>query len=121
MTVCEKHRRHRDYTRYELQAVLLQTAANFPVYRTYVRIEPGRQKNEYEAQVSNMDRRYVKQVVTDAGAENPDLDPELLHFLQQILLLEIPGLEGELAMRFQQFTSSAMAKGAEDTAFYRSR
>jgi len=35
--VCERHRRHRDYTRHELRQALRETAAAFPVYRTYVR------------------------------------------------------------------------------------
>jgi (1->4)-alpha-D-glucan 1-alpha-D-glucosylmutase len=52
--------------------------------------------------------------------ERPDLDPELFRFLKELLLLRIDGsLEGELAMRFQQLTGPAMAKGVEDTAFYR--
>jgi (1->4)-alpha-D-glucan 1-alpha-D-glucosylmutase len=37
-----------------------------------------------------------------------------------VLRLEVDGpLAGELAMRFQQLTPAAMAKGLEDTAFYR--
>ena len=40
-------------------------------------------------------------------------------FLESILLLHDAGpLETELAMRFQQLTGPAMAKGVEDTAFY---
>ncbi len=67
-----------------------------------------------------MDRRYIRQAVAAAVADNPELDPELLRFLGKILALEINGeLEGELALRFQQFTGPVMAKGVEDTAFYR--
>src|SRR5690606_27088808 len=44
----------------------------------------------------------------------------LLDFLRDLLLARVGGLfETELAMRFQQLTGPAMAKGAEDTAFYR--
>src|SRR4029079_8408860 len=40
-------------------------------------------------------------------------------FLESILLARTTGaLETELVMRFQQLTGPAMAKGAEDTAFY---
>ncbi|MFZ0429895.1 MAG: malto-oligosyltrehalose synthase [Acidobacteriota bacterium] len=110
--ICEQHRRHRDYTRYELREALLQTAACFPVYRTYVRPAAGA--------VSESDRRYVAESIEDAMAERPDLDPELFRFLESLLLLRISGpLEGELAMRFQQLTGAATAKGLEDTAFYR--
>ncbi|HEY7873977.1 MAG TPA: malto-oligosyltrehalose synthase, partial [Actinomycetota bacterium] len=48
-----------------------------------------------------------------------DLDPELLRFLGEILLLRRPGsAETELALRFQQTSGPVMAKGVEDTAFY---
>ena len=39
--VCERHRRHRDYTRHELHEALREVIACFPVYRTYVRAEAG--------------------------------------------------------------------------------
>jgi len=119
VAVCEKHRRHRDYTRHELQEALLRVGANFPVYRSYVRA--GQDENKANNPVvSDSDRSWVQQAVALVGEESPDLDPELLIFLKKILLLEIGGiLEGELAMRFQQFTAPVMAKGVEDTAFYR--
>ncbi|MCA1743907.1 MAG: malto-oligosyltrehalose synthase, partial [Desulfovibrionales bacterium] len=119
--ICERHRRHRDYTRDDLQEVLLLAATYFPVYRSYVRAAGDKHRNENDtAVVSDVDRNYVRQAVEKVRTENPELDNELLDFLKKILLLEIPGeLEGQLAMRFQQFTSPAMAKGVEDTAFYR--
>lgn len=121
VSVCEKHRRHRDYTRDELHDVLLNVAVAFPVYRSYVRAEKkGTAEEEHTAVVSDTDRRFIRQATARAGKMNPDVDQELLNFLEKILLLEIPGeLEQELAMRFQQFTGPAMAKGVEDTAFYR--
>ncbi len=119
VAVCEKHRRHRDYTRHELQEALLRVGANFPVYRSYVRAAQDENKVNNPV-ASDSDRSWVQQAVALVGEESPDLDPELLIFLKKILLLEIDGiLEGELAMRFQQFTAPVMAKGVEDTAFYR--
>ena len=41
LEVCERHRRHRDYTRFELRQALREVAACFPVYRTYARAELG--------------------------------------------------------------------------------
>ncbi len=119
--ICERHRRHRDYTRDDLHEVLLQAATAFPVYRTYVRAAQDKHRDENDDPVvSTIDRRYVQQAIEEVRTENSELDHELLNFLEKILVLEIPGeLEGELAMRFQQFTSPAMAKGVEDTAFYR--
>jgi (1->4)-alpha-D-glucan 1-alpha-D-glucosylmutase len=112
VAVCERHRRHRDYTRHELQAALLELAACFPVYRSYVQAETGA--------VSAADRAHILAAVAEAGERRPEIDPELFRFLGELLLLERGGaLEGELAMRFQQLTGPAMAKGVEDTAFYR--
>ena len=56
------------------------------------------------------------------GARRPTRHrPELLDFLADLLLLECrrAALEDEWAMRFQQLTGPVMAKGVEDTAFYR--
>ena len=50
----------------------------------------------------------------------PDLDPELLAFIGDLTLLSDPGDDGtDFALRFAQLSAPAMAKGVEDTAFYR--
>ena len=109
--VCERHRRHRDYTRPELQEVLREVIACFPVYRTYVRAECG--------QVSPEDVRYVTEAIAVAKAHRPDLDSTLVDFLGDLLMLRVRGdVEAELVMRLQQLTGPVMAKGVEDTAFY---
>jgi (1->4)-alpha-D-glucan 1-alpha-D-glucosylmutase len=109
--VCERHRRHRDYTRYELNEVLREVIAGFPVYRTYVRAEAGH--------VTDDDVRYVIEVVERAKSRRPELDAALFAFLRDLLLLRVRGdLESELVMRFQQLTGPTMAKGLEDTVFY---
>lgn len=110
--ICERHRRHRDYSRHELQESLRELAACLPVYRTYVRAQ--------QKEVSDTDRKFIEMAVDEAKHLRPDLDPQLFNFLSDILLLRVEGsLESELVMRFQQLTGSAMAKGVEDTAFYR--
>lgn len=110
--ICERHRRHRDYTRHDLREALLETAACFPVYRSYVRALAG--------VVSENDRLYITEATEQATSGRPDLDPELFRFFRSLLFLEVTGeLEAELVMRFQQLTGAAMAKGLEDTAFYR--
>ena len=109
--ICERHRRHRDYTRHELHEILREMIAHFPVYRTYVRAELG--------QVSEDDTRAITQAVDTAKANRPDLDKDLFDFFRDILLLRVRGdLETTLVMRFQQLTGPVMAKGVEDTAFY---
>ncbi len=110
--ICERHRRHRDYTRYELREALCETAVCFPVYRSYV--------SAHTRTVAPSDEAAVSKAIEEAMAIRPDLDPELFRFLSELLLLRVEGeLEGQLAMSFQQLTGPAMAKGVEDTAFYR--
>jgi (1->4)-alpha-D-glucan 1-alpha-D-glucosylmutase len=74
---------------------LERALASLPVYRTYV--EP------WSGAVSEADRAAV------AGLPSS---------LARVLLLETPGWEA-FVTRFQQTTPPVMAKGVEDTAFYR--
>lgn len=112
LQVCERHRRHRDHTRHDLHEALREIAASFPVYRTYVRPSP--------AEVAPEDRDALDMAVTDARDRRPDLAPDLFDFLGDVLSNRVTGdLEAELVLRFQQFTGAVMAKGVEDTAYYR--
>ncbi len=109
--ICERHRRYRDYSRWEINEAVREMAACFPVYRSYMRA-PGQEPREE-------DRRSIEEAVMAAGSYRPELDPELFGFFRSVLLLEHSGeLELEWAMRFQQLTGPAAAKGVEDTAFY---
>lgn len=109
--VCERHIRYRDFTRRELRDVLRETMASFPVYRTYVDVKTR--------QVTPVDERYIRGALQDASENRSDLDRELFLFLEQLLLLQLPGdLEDEVVLRFQQMTGPVMAKGVEDTVFY---
>jgi (1->4)-alpha-D-glucan 1-alpha-D-glucosylmutase len=109
--ICERHRRNRDHTRRELRDALREMIAHYAAYRTYV--EPGRP-------VSADDRRRVDQALAATRRLRPDLDAELLIFLGELALGEHDGsLESEFSARLQQLTAPVMAKGVEDTAFYR--
>lgn len=109
--ICERHRRYRDYTRYEVNEALREVIACFPVYRSYVRAEAGVSGQE--------DRKVIETATAAAISFRPELDPELFGFLKSLLLLEHRGdLETEFVMRFQQVTGPITAKGVEDTAFY---
>jgi (1->4)-alpha-D-glucan 1-alpha-D-glucosylmutase len=111
LEICERHRRHRDYSRHQLTDAIRELVAWFPVYRTYVRPATGA--------VSSLDRRYVDIAVRAAIAERPELEETLFEFVRALLLLNVPGeRESEFAARFQQLTAPAMAKGLEDTVFY---
>jgi (1->4)-alpha-D-glucan 1-alpha-D-glucosylmutase len=109
--ICARHRRHRDHTRSDIRIALTELLASMGVYRTYV--VPG------EVPTAS-DQEEVESAVAAARAHRPDIDAELLSFLGRVLLLEVHGEEEhELASRFQQVSAPVMAKGVEDTAFYR--
>jgi (1->4)-alpha-D-glucan 1-alpha-D-glucosylmutase len=113
VAVTESHRRYRDYTRHELREAIRETIAAFPVYRTYL--------DTRTRTPSPQDVAHVQEAIEEALARRPDLDPELLEFLCDLLLMRVnpPTAAGDaFALRFQQTTGPVMAKGVEDTVFY---
>jgi (1->4)-alpha-D-glucan 1-alpha-D-glucosylmutase len=77
---------------------LAELAACFPVYRSYL----------------PFGARHLAKARSEAGRRRPGL----IRALDQLTArLRHPG--DELAVRFQQYTGAVMAKGVEDTAFYR--
>lgn len=106
-----------DFTLNSLRSALAEIIASFPVYRTYV---SGKD-------VSAEDRRYVELAVRAGRRRSNAPDLSVFDFIRHVLLVEINGAEPEtykravvrFAMKFQQVTAAAMAKGVEDTAFYR--
>lgn len=106
-----------DFTLNILSGALAETIANFPVYRTYV---SGRS-------VSDEDRLYVEQAIAAARRRSSAADLSVFEFIRRVLLIEVQGSGPDsyiqaiirFAMKFQQVTSAVMAKGVEDTAFYR--
>ncbi|HEY5294271.1 MAG TPA: malto-oligosyltrehalose synthase [Gaiellaceae bacterium] len=76
---------------------LAPALASFHVYRTYIR--------PYEGAIDVADREEIARA-------------NVSEQLRRVLLLEEPGRE-EFVVRFQQTTGAVMAKGVEDTAFYR--
>jgi len=115
----------RNFSREQWREALIELAASFSVYRTYIRAD--------ENFISENDSRFVKQATAQAKKFRPELSPELFDFLSGLLLCENSGagfqpanagkmpaplLENEFTARFQQLTSPAMAKGVEDTVFF---
>lgn len=117
--ISEQHRWSRDFTRNSLRRALREVIACFPVYRTYVRPQ--------SETVGAEDRRRIQQALHLAKRRNPAMSPSFFDFIGSVLLLEHPeGLSEEdvrqrceFVLKFQQFTPPVMAKGLEDTAFYR--
>jgi (1->4)-alpha-D-glucan 1-alpha-D-glucosylmutase len=109
--ICSHRPRHRDHTQRELRVTLRAVIASLPVYRLYaVPTSPP----------SSVDIAHARAAVVEALDREPDLDLELLELITDLTLGRIPGLaESEFTRLFQQLTAPVMAKGAEDTAFYR--
>jgi (1->4)-alpha-D-glucan 1-alpha-D-glucosylmutase len=111
VAICEGYRGQRDRIRRELWDAVRELATAFTVYRTYLR--PG-------TSPSGEDVRHVALAVEETLRRRPDIEPDLVAFISDLLLHKYPGpSEAQFAARFQQFTTAVMAKGVEDTAFYR--
>ena len=109
--VCDRHRRVRDFSRDQLRDLLHEVLAAFPVYRSYARA--GRP-------VDQADRDHVATALAEAARRRPGLDGELLAFTGELLTGMHPGgPETAFATAFAQVSAPVMAKGVEDTAFYR--
>ena len=109
--ICERNRDRRDYTRAEIRRALREVGSCLPVYRTYVVAE--------REHILDEDRDHIEKAAGQAKVLRQDLDPGLFDFIADVLTLRVKGApESEFVMRFQQFTSTVMAKGVEDTAFY---
>jgi (1->4)-alpha-D-glucan 1-alpha-D-glucosylmutase len=113
--LAEQDRRSRDFTLNNCRTALREVVACFPVYRTYV--------NRRGA--SDFDREIVTAAIADARRRNPLMEASIFDFLKDLLLPPSPAddlVEHErvrFAMKVQQFTAPILAKGVEDTAFYR--
>lgn len=113
----EKYYNSRDYTLNSLKETLIEIIAQFPVYRTYIS----------EKETSKKDADYIKWAVGSAKKRTLSTDPSIFDFVEKILLTEFEeDKESEnykeilrFAMKFQQYTGPLMAKGLEDTCFYR--
>jgi (1->4)-alpha-D-glucan 1-alpha-D-glucosylmutase len=108
-----------DLTRALLQRAIKQVVAALPVYRAYL---------DFDGRASDADRRDVTTAVARARREDPEVDDSAFDFLENAMLAETakpptqelsPTAALRVAMRLQQFSGPVMAKGVEDTAFYR--
>ncbi|MGH9535105.1 MAG: malto-oligosyltrehalose synthase [Terriglobales bacterium] len=107
--VCARHRRQRDYTHAEMETAIRRLAACLSVYRTYLPPTGG---------MAPAEAAWLHSAAAQAQADAPAL-AEMTAFLRDLLLGQVAGeWEREFALRFQQLTPAATAKGIEDTACY---
>lgn len=116
--ICQDDVRLRDHTRRAFHLVVVELLVNFDRYRAYV--VPGEQPDSTAV-------RALEQA-TERARRNLDEDQqETLELVRDLLLGREAGTASridedarhELIVRFQQTCGPVMAKGIEDTAFYR--
>jgi len=113
--VTQQHPQVRDVTLDWCARVLSRTLEHFGVYRTYVDPETG--------SAHPADREHISAAVAKAREDDPQPPPQLWDFLEALLAGDAGSNPASLEViaRFQQLCSAVMAKGTEDTAFYRYR
>ncbi|NJC71712.1 malto-oligosyltrehalose synthase [Planosporangium thailandense] len=82
----------------DAEEALVEIAVQFPVYRSYLPVGA----------------EHLTQALAAAERSRPDLTATV-----EALRPRLSHPDDELAVRFQQYTGAVMAKGVEDTAFYR--
>ncbi len=108
-----------DFTHNVLRRAIREIVACFPVYRTYL---------DWNGASTEEDLRDLNWAVKQARASEASVDPSVFDFLRKVLSgeLVVQGGSGfsrhavlRCAMKLQQYSGPVMAKGLEDTAFYR--
>ena len=93
------------------RALVRETIACFPVYRTYV--APGQP-------VSDEDRQIVERAIAAAKRRNPAMEESIFNFLRDVLLLSFPAQDLDAAgraahahfvLKFQQTTGPSHGQG----------
>src|SRR5262245_8014236 len=117
--VARQNPRTADFTHGLLRTALRELIASFPVYRTYV---------DAAGRCTETDMKYLGEALAGARPRAADIDSSVFGFLARLLsgkLVEAPrsGFSRVAALRcalkFQQLSGPIMAKGLEDTAYYR--
>jgi (1->4)-alpha-D-glucan 1-alpha-D-glucosylmutase len=108
----------RDYTLVGIRQALREVVASFPVYRTYVDRKGALQT----------DRRDIDWAIAHGRRRSMRADNSVFDFIHALITTDLIQARKQrfnrreinrLAMKFQQYTGPVMAKGVEDTAFYR--
>ncbi|MGE3076387.1 MAG: malto-oligosyltrehalose synthase [Dehalococcoidia bacterium] len=114
--LAQERRLARDNTLGALREAIAALLASMPIYRTYL---------EHDEPMPE-DSHVIGEAATEALRRDPNVTSEAMRFLTQVLRLELeePSEEERLRWlhfrrRFQQLSGPVMAKGVEDTSFFR--
>jgi (1->4)-alpha-D-glucan 1-alpha-D-glucosylmutase len=107
-----------DFTHNLMRRAVAEIIACFPVYRTYI---------DADTPPDAAAQRDIVWALAEARRHERELDPSVFDFLQSLLLGELTHPRSGFSrqrtlrcvMKFQQYSGPVMAKGLEDTAFYR--
>jgi (1->4)-alpha-D-glucan 1-alpha-D-glucosylmutase len=116
--LAQADRHTRDFTLRALRSALAEIVAAFPVYRSYVAT----------GDASETDRGYIARAVSEARRLGDDPESGLFEWIESALTADLARGKCSSARRleilrfvarFEQYTAPVMAKGLEDTSFYR--
>ncbi|MBI2766730.1 MAG: malto-oligosyltrehalose synthase [Chloroflexi bacterium] len=113
--LAQRQRLHRDHTLRALREAITTVLACFPVYRTY--LDAGA--------TGELGRSEIEAAIAQARRREQYISQDALSFLGEVLLLEGTQDAEEVERRshfrrrFQQLSGPIMAKGVEDTTFFR--
>jgi (1->4)-alpha-D-glucan 1-alpha-D-glucosylmutase len=113
--LAQANRRTRDLTFNSLREGLIEVVCFFPVYRTYT----------CSGTITERDVQFIEWALAKAHSRQHLDDANVLGFIKSVLLLQTEGDDTQkerylsFVMKFQQYTGPVMAKGLEDTFFYR--
>jgi (1->4)-alpha-D-glucan 1-alpha-D-glucosylmutase len=116
--IAQRNRRYRDFTLGSLTFTIREVLACLPIYRTYM---------TGPATVTERDQVAIEAAVAEAKKQNPRTAAAIFDFIRDTLLFrnvqrftsEDTERLADFVMKFQQLSGPVMAKGVEDTAFYR--
>jgi (1->4)-alpha-D-glucan 1-alpha-D-glucosylmutase len=116
--LADRDRHTRDYTAFAIRRALVEIIAHFPVYRSYLT----------DGEPAPEDRSLIEETIEAAKRSTVLPDVTVHDFAAGALLSDLsspppassePDLIRRFRRRFQQLTGPVMAKGLEDTLFYR--
>lgn len=110
--IANRSRYHRDYPFETLKQALKDIIVCFPVYRAYVT----------DSEASDADIRFMDWAVARARKMTQLAEASVYDFMARLLAFEALSASAEerrFVRKFQQLTGPMMAKGMEDTSYYR--